>query len=233
MLQKTLTVALVLVSAVGCGGPGPAPAPASVDASGHLHSEVPSTIDPSAHYLFYLHGRIIEEQGVRPTHPVFGVYEYEAILETFAGRGFEVISEARPAGTEAATYAGRVAAQVRTLVDAGVPPEHVTVIGFSKGGGIAILASSLLTDDRLNFVFIASCGRWYADRPEVEPRGRLLGLREASDDLAGPCDDLFARAPEGPDRNEIVLDLGGGHGAFYRPHPEWVDPVVAWASAPE
>jgi hypothetical protein len=109
------------------------------------------------------------------------------------------------------------------------PPEHITVVGFSKGGGIAILASSLLANDRLNFVFMASCGPWYTDRPAIVPRGRLLGLREASDDLAGPCDELFARSSAGADQNEIVLELGGGHGAFYRLHPEWVEPVVAWA----
>jgi hypothetical protein len=30
---------------------------------------------------------------------------------------------------------------------------------------------------------------------------------------------------------EIVINVGGGHGAFYRPRPEWIDPVVEWATA--
>jgi hypothetical protein len=30
---------------------------------------------------------------------------------------------------------------------------------------------------------------------------------------------------------EIVLATGLGHGFLYRPLPEWVDPVVEWASA--
>jgi hypothetical protein len=203
------------------------------DMTPRILDNVPGVIDPSARYLFYLHGRIIEEEGVRPTHPVFGIYEYEAILQAFAGRGFVVISEARPPGTDAAAYAEKVATQVRALLADGVPPEHITVVGFSKGGAIAILASSVLANDRLNFVFVASCGPWSADRPEIVPWGRLLGIREASDDLAGPCDALFARSPTGADQHQIVLDLGGGHGAFYRPHPEWIDAVAAWALAPE
>jgi hypothetical protein len=83
----------------------------------------------------------------------------------------------------------------------------------------------------VNFVFIGACGPWYGDRPEIVPRGRLLGIREASDDLTGPCEEIFARFPSAGERHEIVVELGGGHGAFYRPHPEWVNPVVDWALA--
>ncbi len=227
MLRKWGTVSLLLVAIAACSGG--AELPASIAPADRIHSDVPAAIDSSARYLIYLHGRIIEDQGVRPTHPEFGIYEYEQILQTFAEQGLVVISEARAPATDGTEYAAKVVTQVTTLLDAGVPPERVTVVGFSKGGGIAILASSMLTNDRLNFVFVASCGPWYADRPGIVPRGRLLALREASDDLAGPCDELFARWPANADRSEIVLDLGGGHGAFYRLHPEWVEPVVAWA----
>ena len=48
--------------------------------SGTISSEVPETVDAEGDYLLYLHGRIIEVQGRRPTHPAFGVYEYDAIL---------------------------------------------------------------------------------------------------------------------------------------------------------
>jgi len=111
---------------------------------GTITSGVPDTVDPQADYLLYLHGRIIETQGRRPTHPTFGVYEYDAILEDFARRGFQVLSEARPADTRTADYAEKVAAQVRRLVEAGVAPEHITVAGFSKGGMITIATSSVL-----------------------------------------------------------------------------------------
>jgi len=215
---------LVLFATV-CGAEDPPP----VEASPQIFADLPAEIDPGARHLIYLHGAIIETQGVRPTHPRFGVYEYQGILEVLAGRGFVVISEARPARTDGTVYAAKVAGQVEALLAAGVPPEHVTVVGFSKGGGIAIAASSLLANDRLNFVFMGACGPWYESRPEIVPRGRLLGLREASDELVRPCETLFDRATGG-ERREVVTELGGGHGAFYRPRPEWVEPVVGWAS---
>ena len=201
----------------------------SPEIQGLVRSSVPVAPDPENRYLIYLHGRIIEEAGVRPTHPRFGVYEYEEILSVLAGRGFTVISEARLSGTEVAAYAEKVADQVRTLVGAGVPPENITVVGFSKGGVIAVLTSSVLADDRVNFVFIAACGRWLDEMPNLAPRGRLLALREASDEMIGPCEGLLALAEGEGERRETVVELGGGHGAFYRPQVEWVELVVSWA----
>ena len=204
--------------------------PPSAITSPQIFADVPAEVDPGARYLIYLHGAIIETEGVRPTHPRFGVYEYEEILATLAERGFIVISEARPAGTDGMLYADRVVDQVREILVAGVPPDHVTVVGFSKGGGIAIAASSKLANDDVNFVFMAACNPWLDSHPEIVARGRLLSIRESSDNLVGSCEGFFGRSPSPHDHVEIVLELGGGHGAFYRPHPEWVEPVVEWAS---
>src|SRR5689334_21666657 len=68
--------------------------------SGLILKDIPDNIDAKGRYLFYLHGLIVENEGVRPTSPKFGVYEYEEILETFKNRGFIVISEPRPKGTD-------------------------------------------------------------------------------------------------------------------------------------
>jgi predicted esterase len=228
MSSKQLVPVLIgsVLFATACGAEDPSPA----EASPQIFAEVPADIDPGARYLVYLHGAIIETEGVRPTHPRFGVYEYEEILTTFAERGFVVISEARPAGTDGKVYAATVVDQVRDLLAAGVPADHVTVVGFSKGGGIAIAASSMLANDDVNFVFMAACSPWLDSHPEIVARGRLLSVREASDDLVGSCEGFFERSPSPHDQVEILLELGGGHGAFYRPNPEWVEPVVEWAS---
>ena len=227
MVWKFGSIVLCLVMiASACGAQNPPP---TVSAR-RILTGVPAEIDPDARYLFYLHGAIIEREGIRPIHPKFGIYEYQKILEVFAGHGLVVISEARPAGTDGAVYAEKVANQVRALLAAGVPPKKITVVGFSKGGGIAITASSILSEERLNFVFMGVCGPWLNKRPELAPKGRLLAIREASDDLVGSCDALFGRVAGEGEREEIILELGGGHGAFYRPRPEWVDPVVEWAS---
>lgn len=218
----------VVMVAAGCR----AEQPAATEPTHQIFDRVPAKIETSARYLLYLHGAIIERAGIRPTHPQFGVYEYRKILETLAGRGFVVVSEARPEGTDGRLYAAAVASQVRELLAAGVPPENITVVGFSKGGGIAIAASSMLANDHLNFVFVAACGQWLEEQPEIVPHGRVLALREASDGLAGSCATLFARFLDGSTGEEITLELGGGHGAFYRPRPEWIDPIVEWAGQP-
>ena len=39
----------------------------------------PVSIDPAKQYLFYFHGKIIEDQGIHAVSPDYGEYEYEAI----------------------------------------------------------------------------------------------------------------------------------------------------------
>ncbi|MEJ2266970.1 MAG: hypothetical protein P8X95_26290, partial [Anaerolineales bacterium] len=53
----------------------------------------PKSIGPAKRYLFYLHGRIIEDQGIPAISPDYGEYEYGAILEKLSAYGFVVISE--------------------------------------------------------------------------------------------------------------------------------------------
>nr|AIA12719.1 Unknown Function [uncultured bacterium] len=94
-------------------------AAAKREGRGVIWREIPSQIDTSARYLFYLHGMIVENFGIRPTSPEHGVYEYEQILDTLAGKGFVVISEPRPKGTVATEYAAKVAGQINRLISAG------------------------------------------------------------------------------------------------------------------
>lgn len=220
-----ISLCLVLVC-MACAAEDPA-----TESALQIFAEIPEETDPDARYLFYLHGAIIERAGVRPTHPQFGVYEYQKILETFADRGFVVISEARAAGTDVIEYAATVADQVRGLLESGVPQARVCVVGFSKGGGIAATVSSILGADDVNFVLMGACGRWLDSKPEIVPHGRMLSLREASDDMVGSCNGLFSRAGDEAVYQEIVIEVGGGHGAFYRPRSEWVEPVAEWASS--
>lgn len=191
--------------------------------------ELPAKIDPKAEYLVYLHGRIIEDKGLRPTHPQHGVYEYEQILQIFADEGFTVLSEPRPAGTDEKRYAGKAARQVRALLAAGVPPERITVVGYSKGGVIALATSTRLKNDKVNFVILAGCGDWAAKNVKPDLRGRVLSLYDASDDTVTSCQKIFGMATGPFVHEEVRLDLGTGHGAFYRPGGGWIARVVQWA----
>jgi pimeloyl-ACP methyl ester carboxylesterase len=194
---------------------------------GQALRDVPKKVDPHGTYLIYLHGRIIEEEGVRPTSQRFGVYEYEKILADLAARGFTVISEPRPRGTDVGRYADKVVAQVRTLLARGVPPERITVVGFSKGGAIALVTSSRLRQPKVNFAILAGCGAWVSDHFDLNLQGRVLSMRDATDDLSTSCEKIFAASKGGLAHEEIVLQLGLGHGVFFRPG-DWMGAVAAW-----
>jgi dienelactone hydrolase len=218
---------------IACGGDGGPPPQVTVPPETHAEvlSELPETPDPDRRYIIYLHNLWLENRGPGVPHPEFGDYEFEEILQALAEPGLTVIGEVRPRGADPHSTARRVADQVATLQNAGVPADQITVVGFSKGGAIAILASALIADDEVNFVFLAACGGWLESTPNLVPHGRLLSIRETSDEIVASCDGLFARVPPSTERHEITLSLGGGHGAFFRPHASWIQPVVRWAAA--
>ncbi|MBI2370788.1 MAG: hypothetical protein HYV08_11235 [Deltaproteobacteria bacterium] len=199
---------------------------------GASYEDLPPSIDASRHYLFYLHGRIVELRGRHAVSRVHGPYDYDGIVKALADRGFIVISEVRPASTRLG-YGEKVAGQIRRLLAAGVKPEHVTVAGFSKGGFLSLVASATLGQPNVNFVIMAGCGIGPSRqiREEFAPRlrGRILSLYDAADREAGSCREAFDRAP-GLQSREVRLDTGVGHGLFYAPRKEWLDLVSAWAS---
>lgn len=183
----------------------------------------------STRYIIYLHAKIVETGGRHPTDPQFGPYEYDAILDSLRQPGFVVLSDQRPPNADSDSAAHRVVAQVDSLLGLGVPPERITVMGFSKGGYIALLASSWLQQPKVSFVFMAACGPWAYDRAELHVTGRLLSLRETSDSLGLTCAPMFVRRGAGTRFREIALSLGLGHGTFFVPREAWLRPALAWA----
>jgi hypothetical protein len=113
-----------------------------------------------AETIFYLHGRIVEDEGLRPVHERFGLYDYPAIVEALGANGATVVSEVRESGTKAHEYAQSVVARIEDMIATGAAPEDITVVGFSKGGSIAIFTSYFLSHPEVNFVFIAACADW-------------------------------------------------------------------------
>ncbi len=207
-------------------------APAAPTARPAIWKEIPDKIDPRAKYLFYMHGMIVENEGIRPTSPLYGVYEYEQILDTLASKGFIVISEARPRGTIPTQYAAKVAGQINALLKAGVSPRHITVVGASRGGAIAIAVSSQLKNRDINYVIMAACGNSDIYKTfRADLWGNVLSIYDYKDSV-GPCEQFFAKATGLNRHRQIEVKLGVGHGLLYRPFKEWVDPVVEWANLP-
>jgi hypothetical protein len=213
--------------------PSPTPVPpiAAIDLSPYAF---PVTIDPSDQYLFYLHGKIIEDQGLPAISPDFGEYEYLAILQRLSEFGMVVISDQRLKNTDGMVYARKVAGQVQNLLEAGVPAPNITVVGASKGAGIVIDISYLLMNQDLNFVIMAICSpdtiAAYLQN-QVNLYGNVLSIYDSADTLAGSCQELFSFSQgKGISRSaELVLNVGTGHGILYQPLDEWIIPVVDWA----
>lgn len=191
---------------------------------------VPGSPDRDARYLFYLHGRIIEVQGPEAVSPDFGRYEYQGILEAFADRGFVVVAEVREDGA-GREFAEATAAQVQRLLEAGVPARHVTVVGFSKGGLLALEVAEVVGSDPVGYAILAGCRSdpgWIA-RLAPRLRGRFLSLRDRSDRFSASCQPLFEAASRVEEKREHAFDTGLDHGLFYRPRADWMDRLVRWA----
>jgi len=125
-------------------------------------------------------------------------------------------------------------AQITDLLEADVPAEQITVVGASKGAGIALLVSHYLANKHVNYVILSIC------TPEVvrdlidqlnNLYGRVLSIYDSPDEYAGSCRDLldYSRDKGLTADQEIELHTGLRHGILYQPLDEWVLPSVEWA----
>ena len=209
----------------------PAPVESTPDLSVY---KFPELIEPGGKYLFYLHGKIVEDQGIHAKSIVYGDYEYEEILNALNDAGFFVISEPRPRNADIWEYAEKTERQVKRLLDAKVPPNQIIVVGASKGAIIAAAASYLLKNENIKFVLLAGCSpemTVYWKSEQVSLFGNVLSIYDASDTVARSCMDFFALdGGKGiSEYDEIVLSVGRGHGILYKPLDEWMKPVIEWA----
>ncbi len=178
--------------------------------------------------VFYLHGMIVETQGASARHPEYGQYEYENILETFREKGFRVISEIRPENTDVEAYADKIVSQIDSLLKDGISPQMITVIGASKGSMIAMVTSTKLQNELINFVFMAACNEWVKENLRLNLCGRILSVYEASDDIGKSCRDIMNDSECHGEFKELELSTGRKHGFIFSPLAEWVDPSVLW-----
>ncbi len=203
---------------------------ASVQAA--VYTTFPHTIDVESRYVFYSHGLIVEGTDPRPVHPEFGTYDFPAIVQAIADAGeFHLIAQQRPAGTEANAYAQQLAGLVNTLLAAGVPADNITLIGFSRGAQITLMAASSLRVAGINTAVMGVCFDGdYAHEPEIILSGHVLSLYETTD-VVQSCVDLLVRSDiEGNAKSieEVAITTGLKHGAFYTPRREWMEPLQQW-----
>ncbi|MGH1433032.1 MAG: alpha/beta hydrolase [Lewinella sp.] len=184
-------------------------------------------------YLFFLHNRFLEDHPLEAEHLQYGRTEYEEIKTAFANAGLKVVSEKRPPNTNARTYASAVVRQIDSLITLGVPADHITIVGTSKGGYIAQYVSTLAANPQLSFVFVASFQDSDIEQiPEINYCGNILTIYECSDRFGVSA----IRRKETsnlpiPRFEEIELNTGLGHGFLFKPLPEWIVPTIKWAKA--
>lgn len=196
----------------------------------------PVSIETGNKYLFYLHGKIIEDQGIPAISAEYGEYQYGAILEKLSEYGFIVISEQRPINTDVEQYAHKISEQIKALLDAGVPAENITVVGASKGAAIAIYTSHFLENVNVNFIIMAICHPDIVQALEqghVFLYGKILSIFDSTDMYAGSCKNLLSESKGGgiTSFKEVILNIDLGHGILYKPLDEWIMPIVDWANS--
>lgn len=186
---------------------------------------MPSDIDPSAKYFFFLHNYYVEKNGPN------GDCNYYDILNAFKKKGFVVISELRAGKIVPCEYAEKIVKQVGILLNAGVKPNNITVAGHSKGGVIALCVASQLANPNIGFIVMAGCGikplaGAYPDFSRL--KGNLLSIYASSDKIAESCRKVFPNAITGLSSSELEIKSDGGHQLFFQPENIWLEPVMSW-----
>jgi hypothetical protein len=174
------------------------------------------------YYVFYLHGKIVELQGLAANSPEHGPYKYLDILKALKDRGYVVLSEVRGKDTDPEPYARKIAAQIDSLKRTGIKSDHIALIGASKGAYIGMYVAGITKDKKVKYVLMGTC----LNDAKYPLHGKVLVINEKSDSYGKGCNP--------PDKanissyKEVMLDNGLGHGFLYRPLREWVDPASKW-----
>jgi dienelactone hydrolase len=194
-------------------------------------TEPPADPKPDGRYVFYLHGSGVEQS------PTKAKEDWRGNMRSLEGKGFVVMAELRGVNTNVRDYGKKISDQAKGLMAKGVPPENITILGYSKGGMIALSAAAWTQEPRMNFVILAGCGT--DKRPEIResqasvaPRykGRMLSIFDAADPEFGSCQALFDAAGAGVRASERRIETGLGHQAFSRASAVWFDPTVEFMS---
>jgi hypothetical protein len=192
-----------------------------------IYDKFPDKIRANERYVIYSHGMIVEGNDPKPISPKYGQYDFPAIKQSlFSEGGFNLIAYQRPKSPDD-TYAGTLKSWVRRLLDTGVKPSRITLVGFSRGAQLTALASGDLASAGINTAILAICEDGdVSQAPGLILGGNLLSIYETSDEL-GPCGKLAARSHL-KSFKEVAISTGKKHGAFFQPLPEWTRPLKAW-----
>lgn len=182
----------------------------------------------SEKYVFYLHGAIVQQQGENAVSSTYGKYMYRAIVDSLKKNGFQVISEVRSKDAGFDGYSGKVAIQLDSLLQAGVRPQNITVLGASVGAAMALEVAMITGNRQVNYALMGVCSdsspRKYQQKKIC---GNFFSVYESSDG-PGSCKELLFNRSCVSGFKEVKLNMGNGHGFLYQPYKEWLHPLVQW-----
>ena len=135
-------------------------------------------------HVFYLHGMIIEIQGVNAVSDQFGDYRYNDIIDSLKSTGAVVHNEVRTTQTDFDDFCRKVSNQINVLVTSGVNPGDITVIGASKGAMMSMNISDM-NEHPINYVLLGANSDRLENSYDWTLHGYILGIYEKSDKIAG------------------------------------------------
>ncbi len=145
-----------------------------------------------------------------------------------------VHAEQRERNADAAEAAAETVIAIEQLLAAGVPADHITVVGASKGAYIATLISERLVSKHMNFVLLAGCSPGtvaHMVETGVTLNGRVLAIRDSLDtELAGSCRQAVETSAGIADYRELVVETGLEHGLIFTANDAWFIPAIEWAT---
>lgn len=201
----------------------------------NIHVAVPDSVDPEKFFLFYIHDNILSAENITPLHPQYGRYQYEEIVNRFATEGFMVISYPRETGAHPYLFAEEIATEIRKLLNTGVSPTHVSIVGAGQGGAITVLISMAVRNPDINVILLSSCTEAYNEYWVTQGEllwGRVLSIHHPAASGTAACMPYLehCRGEGVPLAREIVLQEQSSPGFWLQPTTDWVLPAILWAS---
>lgn len=197
--------------------------------SSHRLFVVPQKPAKDKQYLFYFHEAKLED--LAPDDKL--VKNYEKMITLLTQQGFTVFSEHRDIVIIEA-YARKISAQIERLLNRGVVPSNITVVGYSKGSLIAQSVASNLQNPDINYVFLAGCSNKFPLQ-KVSLKGHILSIIDSNDYSYFSCKKSISHNKTGLKFKEIKLSSGLGHSVFRVPREKytklWQTPMKEWLAA--
>ncbi len=211
----------------GGGGLGIQPLPEwATDGSTSVFSSVPADILPNKKYIIYLVGDLHRMD-----------YEnYKAIVDKLIENNFVVIANPVHNSAYNASYIDAIAGEVRSLLNGGVNPANITVMGFSFGGIAALKVSSLLQNPDVNYIIVGGCPKpdtaiAFTKANQICPVGRILNIYDKEDEYFGRFTPVFKDIKSSVPRivQEKRVKTGKGHKFGLEPLDDWMNPAIQFA----